>query len=259
MKKVFRTLLLPVMTTFSLSVHAEFYSPLNNTPNPTSNWYISADIGPLWVNTNQSMSVANGSNYPAPENVDDYKINAVKVQPMIAFSAGRRWQRDALFAPAYSVGLRYQYFFQQTIKGNILQYSLPEFNNYSFQWQMNANLLSLYSKVELLKKGLFIPYVDGGIGVSFLEASNYQENAFSGETARISPNFGSQTSSQFAFNVGAGVDIQLSPQALFSIGYDFQSFGPFISNYGQSTWTSTKLNLGTLTANTIIFSITYLI
>jgi opacity protein-like surface antigen len=231
----------------------------NSTTELNGNWYIGADAGLIWSKFNNKMTVNNGSNYPAPENVDLYSMNDhEQTPPMIALSGGYRWQRDQTWIPGYSLGLRYQHLFAQNLTGTIQQYSLAEFNNYTYNWETSADVLSLYSKVDLFQYKRVMPYIDAGIGTSFNNASIYKETALTGVTPRISPSFQSQTQSNFAYNVGAGIDVLLSPQVIVSVGYDYQSYGSMASGNGQSTWSGTQLNLGNLASNTALLSVTYL-
>ncbi|MFI4918665.1 MAG: SPOR domain-containing protein [Legionellales bacterium] len=223
------------------------------------NWFVAAEFGILWPRVHNSMTVDNGSDYPPPANVDQYSASVKDQQPMLDIAAGYRWHRDSQLLTAYSLALRYQHVFTQNISGTITQYSLPEFNNYTYAWKTSADVLSLASKVGLARYGRFIPYVDGGIGASFNRAGRYQETALAGVTPRISPAFASKNKGQFAYNVGAGVDALLTPQFILSLGYDFQAFGSMTSGSGQSTWAGTKLELGNTNASTALIGITYLL
>lgn len=221
-------------------------------------WYVSADIGAAWSDANGSMTVNNGSNFPPPANVDLYSIASGDARALLGISAGYRWQRNEQTLPSYSLALRYQHLFTQPIKGTIDQYSLPQFNNYSYSWGIEADVISLYSKIDLMNYKNLMPYVDVGLGVSFNQSTTYQETAFVNVTPRISPAFVSHTRAQFAYNVGAGLDYQIRPQVIVSLGYEYQSFGRVSSGSGQTTWSGTYLNLGNSATNTLLFGATYL-
>lgn len=227
--------------------------------NLTGNWLVGADIGLVSPTFNNHMTVNNGSNFPSPENVDLYTTNNGTNPPILGGLIGYRWQRDETLFPATLLALRYQHLFSQDIKGDILQYSLPEFTNYTYTWGMSANVISLYSKIDIAQYKQLMPYFAVGLGASFNNATTYQETALNGVTPRISPAFASQTQTQFAYNVGAGVDWLLAPKWIVSVGYDYQSFGNLSSGPGESTWSATQLNLGRVATNTATIGISYLL
>lgn len=229
---------------------------------PNSNldgsWFAGIDLGGIQSNVSGSLTVANGSDYPPPLNVDNYSKSQTSPM-MLGAQIGHRWMRDEQWVPAYALALRYQHLFVSDVKGSITQYSLPEFKNYSYQWGVGADVVSLYSKFDLAKYGRVMPYVDVGLGLSFNSSVNFNETAYVGVTPRINPAFGAKTSAQFAYNVGAGLDFSLSPQLLISVGYDYQQFGNMASGQGESTWSNERLSLGNFTGNTALVGMTYLI
>ena len=239
-------------------------SPLKQIPSVSSinvenNWFVAANVGAMRTSTKNRMTVQNDSGFPPPSDVDQYSVTTQPKPVVLDFRAGRRWQRDEQWLPAYALALRYQHLFTSNVKGNVTQYSLPEFDNYYYHWGVGADIVSLYSKINLTQYGRVMPYVDAGLGVSLNHSLSYREKAFTGVTPRISPAFGSGTSTELSYNVGAGVDIVLTPKLLASIGYDYQQFGNMSSGNGQSTWSREHLSLGTPTSNMALLGITYLI
>lgn len=222
------------------------------------NWFMRGDIGWLWPQLNDSLTANNGSGYPAPQNVDAYSAS-MNSQTMLAIVAGYRWYNDRTWLPARALALRYQHFFSQNINGRVTQYSLPQFNNYTYTWNMNANVYSVYSKIDLVKQGRFMLYIDGGVGAAQNNTRSYQEMVLSGVSARISPGFGANTNMQFAYNAGVGVDFNISHQVMLSLGYSYQSLGALLSGPGQLTWSGSTLNLGNLSGSSLLVGVTYFI
>ncbi|WP_298624256.1 outer membrane beta-barrel protein [uncultured Legionella sp.] len=221
-------------------------------------WYLGVDVGAAYTNTPDYMTVDNGSEFPFPEHLDQYSLR-LKNMTQLGLQAGYRWKRNERWMPACSLGLRYQHLFKKNTEGSIMQYSLPDFKNYSYRWGISADVLSLYSKVNLATFGRVMPYVDAGIGVSFNHGRHYSETAYPDITPRISPNFRTNTLHQLSYNVGLGLDILLTQQLLLYVGYDFQSFGRMQSDNGVSTWNTERLSLGTFKTNTGLIGLTYIL
>jgi len=222
-------------------------------------WLLSGDLGALWPQIHTTMNVDNGSGLSVPANTDHYSASSSHVEGMLAAAGGYRWtQHTQSLLPEIELALRYQYLFPQNISGHVTQFSLPLYENYSYRWTASANVLSAYTKLDLFQYNQVMFYFDAGLGVAFFRAQNYQETAFSGVTARVSPGFSDRVSSQFSYNIGAGIDFPIYPQLIFSVGYDYQSFGSVTSGPGTNAWSGTQLNLGRYGMNTALISFTYL-
>ena len=232
----------------------EFLAPLIPTK---ANWYASLGVGGEFPTLNSSMSVNNGSGFPPPNGVDLYSTSN-NSQVLFGASLGRRWQNESVWLPSLSVGVLYEYFFPTNAGGTIMQYSLPAFTNYNYQWNISSNVVMATGKLNLFQYNRFSPYITGGVGGGFNRATSYREQALPGVTSRVSPGFADNTNSQFAYNAGAGLDFQFAPQFILSVGYLYQDLGAVASGPGFQTWSGESLNLGSYRSNDVFASVSYL-
>jgi opacity protein-like surface antigen len=260
-----RNLYFPISAILLLSCHSlSFARSAENKQHATSrsfvnssgNWFIALGAGAQFPYWQSNMNTSNGA-VPSPSSKDRYSISNNN-GAVIAASIGRRWQTTNLWFPSYSLGIFWQYFFQTNIHGKITQYSLPKFTTYNYKIDSSSNMVLAAGKVNLFKYGLFSPYVNGGIGSSFNNVSNFRETVLSRVTPRVSPGFRNANSSEFAYNVGAGIDLQFMPQLILSVGYIYQNLGPVSSGIGVSTWSSQSLSLGTYQSNEVLATATYI-
>ncbi|MCW8400241.1 SPOR domain-containing protein [Legionella sp. PATHC038] len=222
-------------------------------------WYVGMDVGFMQtIMGHDEMTVANGSNFPPPEDRDQYSLD--RHQPvMLDVQAGHRWNRSEQWIPSYALALRYEHVFTKNIHGMVTQYSDPEFTNYSYSWGIEADVISVYSKLDLVRIGRFMPYVDLGLGVSFNRSHNYNESALPDVTPRYSPDYASKRTNHFTYNLGAGLDYLLTQNLLLSAGYSYQSFGNVSSGFGQGPdWNNAQLDLGTFKTNIGLIGVSYL-
>ncbi|KTC90018.1 hypothetical protein OQJ18_05950 [Fluoribacter dumoffii] len=256
----------PGITALLLVCHGQSFSrdnemtrnPVPHSVSPTqNNWFVSLGGGAQFPDLNSHMKVNNGSGFPHPFDYDRYAITSDN-GGVIAASAGRRWQNDSFWFPSYSLSVFWQYFFKTHLRGEITQYSLPEFTNYNYNLDFTSNLLLASGKINLFRYGIFSPYVNGGIGSSFNDVSNYREHALAGITPRVSPGFRGSNTSEFAYNIGAGIEVQFLPQLIFSLGYIYQDLGPVSGGKGVDTWTEQSLNPGSYRSNEVLVTATYL-
>lgn len=240
--------------TFSKSTADTSFDPLLKTP---GNWFVSLGAGaqhPQWHNP---MKVNNDSNLPTPYNKDLYSTKN-QSEAVIALFAGRRWQRDNTWFPAYSFGVHWQYFFRTHLGKNITLHSNPAYTKYEYNWDLTANLLLASTKLNLFQYGKLSPFITGGIGSSFNRTSDYKEKALAGAMPRANPQFNKFSTSEFAYQLGVGVDLQLAPQFIVSVGYNYQDLGQISSGSGKGVWSTQSLNPGSYHSNELLVSISYL-
>lgn len=222
--------------------------------NTNANWFIAVGSGASFPTSKGSLFIDNGSDFPAPYDTDIYTTK----QPtgaLINVAAGRRWARASQWFPAFSLGVLYQHNFIGNVHGTVIQYSLPEFTNYNYHWDLSSDLLLASAKVNVYAQNRFSPYVTAGLGGAFNHAG-YSETALPGVTPRISPNFSGNTN-QFAYNVGAGIDFQATNNIILNVGYLYQNVGD-ISTQGSGTWLGTSFGLDNYEFNEVLGGVTYL-
>ena len=221
------------------------------------NYFFGVQGSALWSMVGDSILVNNYSDLDPPMDVDIYSTND-KTRGAIGLVLGETWHRNRNILPDYGLGIRYQHLFQNTISGDIEQYSLPQYQNYSYTWGNSANTLTVFTKLNLFNYSHISPYVEAGLGVSFNQTMQYQETAFSGVTPRTSPDFGAGTNTAFAYHAGAGIDIPLTNQWTASVGYEYQNLGGVTSKAGADSWSNTTLSLGNYQLNSVLVRINYL-
>ena len=221
-------------------------------------WVFTGGVGAQYPQFNARMNVNNDSGFPPPSNNDLYTTNQ-NYQPLVLASLAYRIKRDNQWLPAYALGLQYQHDFAANVGNNVLQYSLPEFYNYNYSWNIASDIFLLIAKINIFEYGLFSPYIHAGIGTSFNNAGNYSESPTAGVTERVSPGFSSYTSTHFAYSLGAGIDFQVTEQVIVSAQYQYQNLGNVKSANGNGTWSAQSLDLGTYSTNAVLLSVSYVI
>ena len=220
-------------------------------------WFVAGAAGVQNANINRYLTANNGSSYASPYNKDSYSTQA-DTAALIAAEVGYRWQRHEQWLPYYSLSLYYNHLFATNIGDQITQYSLPDFTNYNYNWNVSSDVLLPSLKLNLFQYNQLMPYINGGVGIAFNHASNYSETPLTGITARISPAFTNNTSTEFAYKLGAGVDWSINSQWMLSAGYAFEALGNISSGNGVTTWAGDALQSHAYQTNTALLSVSYL-
>lgn len=223
-------------------------------------WFITAGGGVAFPSFGHTqLAVANNSGFPAPFNQDAYTVHQ-NPQPLATLGLGRRWEAHHRGLSSYSLGVYYQHFFATNMGNQITQYSAPAFTNYQYNWNLSSDVLFLEGKLNLPRYGRLSPYLTGGLGCAFNTSGGYSESALPGLTdTRVSASYKSKMMLQLAYNVGAGLDFQLTKTVFASAEYQFQDLGTSSLGHGSGTWASESLNLGQIRNNAMLIKLTYLI
>lgn len=222
-----------------------------------SNWYLSIGGGEQFPNGSNTLRVNNDSSFPAPYNIDVYSGSSRSNGGIFTLTGGRSWKSENYKIQAYSLGVMWQYLFKNNLTGQITQYSDPTFLNYNYQLSTTSNVILGYSKINLLSYKKLLPYFNVGLGGSINNTKKYHEEALEFVTARVSPQFQKQTNTQFAYLLGAGIDVLANDNLSISAGYNYLNIGSLSTGYGLSTWSAARLNYGSSSTNEVLLTLNY--
>lgn len=269
----------PVVIRFSSNKYQVMVGPFNNdtalrafaknyykqhpgqsiqTSQDMPSWFINAQAGGQQMNFRSSTTVNNGLGLPSPYSQDIYTVNSPEMTGLLGFQAGHRWSLSSEWLSAFSLGAKYQYFLASHVNGEVIQYSLPQFTNYTYQWQAASNLILANAKLNFVNYRGFSPYVNAGVGAVFNINEVYSEMPLAGVTPRLSPDYGANAGAQCAYILGVGLDYQLTRQFILSAEYQYSHLGNLSSGSGSDAWSSQSLNFGLNQSNAFLFGLTYL-
>lgn len=226
------------------------------------NWFLAAGGGRSIYNVSDSDNYISACDGLPP---DHYYKTEVHDGSFVDITGGYTWTRLDNMFPAFSVGLRYTYAFNGNIDGYVNQYDLSAFKNYSYRYDVSRQTLMAVFKANLFNGQGFMPYVLVGGGVSFNRASDYKESPTDNVTPRITPGYSTNTESQWAYALGAGVDYAVRDDIWIGLEYNYGYFGHVETGHGQATQTVSGANYSDsklsnkLAANSIFVNFTYLI
>lgn len=232
MKRIFSAV---IFFCLSCQALAAYFSVLPSADSPKL--YIAAGAGDMFYDVSGTNFVGTGTGWPN----DRYNINRISDQAYGFIEAGYAWDRPERWLPRYGLGARYIYVPKTTISGSIDQYSLPGFNNYNYNYDVDMLSLLAVFKADIYRMQNWMPYVIAGAGITAFGTSNYTEQATSGVTPRVSPGFSGNSGNNFTFQMGLGIDYALLQSLLINLEYDYIHYGSIRTGKGA--------NYPTLTTN----------
>jgi opacity protein-like surface antigen len=110
------------------------------------------------------------------------------------------------------------------MQGNVYQYGLAQFNNYTFQAPFTSTRLMLDTKPSLFTWRDVSAYFIGGIGMAWNEIS-YDEFAAIGIPQNSALALSNHTSIQLAWDIGAGIRLKLMEHLSATAEYVYAFLG----------------------------------
>ncbi|MDI9819344.1 MULTISPECIES: outer membrane protein [unclassified Legionella] len=216
-------------------------------------WYLGGSMGASYPEVTKNQYAPNGDGWPD----DRYISHNPNSSVLVSLTGGYTWftQRDWL--PSYSVGASYTYYFPNTVKGTIQQYSLAQFENYNFQYQLKRQTVLAVLKATIFQYRRLMPFISAGIGSSFNQMGNYIESPVSPDiTPRVSPHFENNRHSHFSYTLMAGIDYLVNANLWLGAGYRHGYFGDAQTGYGKSGYSTDYLK-ARVTDNAVVININY--
>ncbi len=243
-----------------LSCQSWAVAPLTSPENTfTNRFYISAGAGEMLNKLSGDNYIGTGDGWPD----DHYVRNTITNQPFGFVEAGFAWQRPENWLPGYSLGVRYLAASKTKVSGYIDQYSLPDFRNYSFSYDVQLSNLMAILKADLCRVYNVMPYLLVGAGAGVYSAYNYQEQPTPDVTPRVSPAFQSVSNTNFSYQFGAGFDFAIRKNVSINFEYDYIHYGTIQTGNGVNYSTETGTNYDNeslknkINANTFLLGLTY--
>lgn len=141
--------------------------------------------------------------------------------------------------------------------GMIWDDASPEFENYTYNYEIQHSHLALKSKILFnAGKGL-LPWISGSLGMGFNNAHAFNNNPIIFQ-ALPTPNFSANTTIAFTYTIGAGIQKVLSENCQVGIGYEFADWGSSQLRPASGQLQNSGLFLNHLYTNGVLVNFTYL-
>jgi opacity protein-like surface antigen len=241
----------------SFSALADTSHPFKDQQNDR-NWFVGIGVG---KGRERVSSSAQYVYYTPYSSVDKYTVSqTVNTNLIPSIEGGYRFASSGKLPFIYLIGLRYRSYNANNFNGNILVLNDPAFP-YAFSFDVAAQTLSLFGKIDLMSWGHFAPYITAGLGGASLKFTNYNEYPMTDVSVpRDSAAFAANSVYNLTYDLGFGLDYYFSDAWSASLGYDYVNLGKLKTGLGALNNTTGKmstLNFGTVTANTVFLQTDY--
>ena len=139
-------------------------------------------------------------------------------------------------------GVSFSYTDNLAQNGTVNQFALPQFNNLSYRYNVQA--FSVLAKLQALltKNQTWQPYVDAGVGYANTRTYDYQESPLITGAVPMEP-FAGKGENNFAYSVGAGLMVNITKVFSIGLGYEFADMGGANLGVSPAQDTTQTINL----------------
>lgn len=219
---------------------------------PGYTWVTSISMGPVW-NTNNGESQTFFLDPGTEKTYHTDGSSNVMVDGEIF--VGVQWPSHHVIQG--QLGLAYAAAGNADLSGEIWDDADPEFNNYTYQYNVNHMHVSVKGKVLADWGSWVIPWLSASMGVGFNKAFDFDNTPTIFE-AVPNPNFTSQTTTSFTYTLGVGLQAVVAKHWQLGMGYEFADWGKSELGKAAGQTTNHGIELDHLYTNGLMFNITYL-
>lgn len=173
---------------------------------------------------------------------DTFTEGDVDAAGIFSALAAYRMENDTQWFPAYVLGLNYLYGLTSSVSGSVQQFSLPQFENYQYEYDVQSQALFGLLKIEIYEFENLTPFISGGLGAAWNHFSDYHETANENVTPRVPPDYDNNTHSDFAFLLGIGVNywfgVEEEEDWRVSLEYNYADLGNVSFEEGKAEITT---------------------
>ena len=215
----------------------------------------SAAGGFNWVNSNNNNLYV--SSYETDSNKVTHVSNNAFWKVGVGYYVLNDYLQDRSFLNSLLTELNF-YHSSATVKGDVWQYQLPQFNNYNFRTPITSRRLMLDFKPTLFTFYHFSPYFVLGAGIAW-NATSYQQSI---TAANIDPtsyiSLGKRTNTNMAYDAGFGVKGDITSHLSASVEYLYTQMGKVTpSALSQGVTTVMKAPTFTVRSQAVLFGLSW--
>ncbi len=218
------------------------------------NYFISVSAGPGWTNAGTAQTIA-----LQPDVIKTYVPDNLSNATILGSGEVFFGLQKSFFQNIQSqFGLAIYASSPATLNGFIQEDGDPNFQDFSYQYQVGHEHIALKSKWIFDNSFNVNPYLSASIGVGMNHSYGYTITPIIFQ-AFTAPPFKSKTQAALSYSFGAGLQHAVNQHINIGLGYQLVSWGSNNLNPAEGQTSSKGLGLNTLYTQNIEFNISYLL
>lgn len=223
------------------------------TTHSSMNGVMSINAGPVWYQAGKTQNLAVYDDFS-----DEYVAGNTNA-PLISGELFLGLQHTITHHFFGQWGVAFSMATSAIPHGEIWETADPEFNNFTYQYKIDHNQISL--KGLLLSApfyDVYQPYLGGSVGVSFNKSFHFSQTPKTFEVVS-SANFQSYQQTAFAYTLSAGFRRYMTKHWQIGVGYEFGDWGKSALSESVDQIKTGAISLNHLYTNQLQINVTYLL
>ena len=219
---------------------------------PSSTFVITLSGGSAWENAGEAQTLT-----LSPGIQKTYTAN----QPTNTLIQGELflgWQKPLTQIIQGQLGFAFGSTSNATLSGDIWDDADPEFDNYTYQYQIRHKDIALKGKLLGNWGWGLMPWVSASMGVGYNRAYSFSNTPTIYE-ALPSSDYSHNTTTAFTYTLGIGVQRALTQHWQIGAGYEFSDWGKSELGRAEGQTTGSGLSLSHLYTNAIMLNLTFIV
>lgn len=182
-------------------------------------WYLKVHTGAGWYSKGKDQTLNyGGGHFDTLKNASDNEI-------AFQYGLGGGYRIEVSHKQSIELGLGWYGDLEHEYKGFIDQYGSSQFRDHNYKYKIQTQRLVVEGRWNFPLHEMFDGFVTGGVGMSWNKFSNYQNHTLNAENQSPKPQFGENTQSEFAWQLGFGVSWIFIPEWRASLYYLYANNG----------------------------------
>ncbi len=141
------------------------------------------------------------------------------------------------------VGVEYNYFTPIQIHGEHTVGMDPDYSTlYHYRYQFQSQQVLASFKLLATNDKFLHPYLQVGLGAAWNKVGHFSATTAETGSINLTPSFNDHTKAEFSYNLGAGLDFDMSQNIRLGFGYRF-------SGLGNASLTGGQISMGDFTTS----------
>lgn len=227
------------------------FSGTMGTVDQQSGTVFALSLGPTWNDGAKTKTVV-----LTPEIFNTYSSDRA-VHTLGSGELFLGWQQPVLSNWLAQMGIAVAASTNNKLKGDVWMDASPEFNNYTYRYDVNHVHLAVKGKLLTAQEYFLVqPYLSGSLGLGFNHAHSFSS------TPKIDPEipmipFASATNPALSYTLGLGLQKTFAEHLSAGAGYEFSDWGKSKLGKVNGQLYNNVLSASHLYNNSLMFNITY--
>jgi opacity protein-like surface antigen len=215
-------------------------------------WAFTINVGPAWSNAGQTQTLTLQPDIEKAYIADKSSKTLLNGEFFIGY-------QHSLFDNIFGqFGVTYGFTNNVKLSGSVWEDADPDFNNFSYQYNVFLNHISIKGKLLAQLTPTLFPYIGGSIGKrGYNHSTNYSESAYIPEEVPPPPFTDGSINNILTYSAEIGIQKALNKNVYVGIGYNYSDWGKSSLGRAQGQTTTSVITVDNFYTSGVQLNLTF--